>query len=109
MINNLFGVAAGTGNNALVRRSVISGNTTGLEADNGGQITVDNSAISGNGTGVQATASNIRLSNSDIAFNTTQAFTGTPITYGNNRVFGNTAGGTGVAGAGGPVSNLGEQ
>jgi Right handed beta helix region len=110
MINNLFGVAAGNSNNALIRHSVISGNGTGLEADTSGQITVDDSAISGNGTGVQATGSNIRLSNSDISFNTTQAFLGTPISYGNNRVFGNTAGGTGVAGApGGPSSNIGEQ
>ena len=109
LINNLFGVAAGNGNNALVRHSVISGNGTGLEADPSGQITVVDSAISGNGTGVQATTSNIRLSNSDIMFNTVQAFTGTPISFGNNRVFGNTAGGTGVSPAGGATSDFGQQ
>jgi hypothetical protein len=87
--DNLFGIAAGSGNNAVVKRSVLSGNGTGVEADNGGQITVDDSAISGNGTGVQASSSNIRLSNSDINFNTVNGMTGTPVSYGNNRVLGN--------------------
>jgi hypothetical protein len=54
-INNLFGVAAGTGNNVMIRRSVLSGNTSAyVEADPGGAVDVDNSAISGNGTGVSA-------------------------------------------------------
>ena len=109
MINNLFGVAATTGNNVMIRRSVLSGNGTGVEADGGAQMDVVDSSISGNGTGVQATASNIRLSNSDIVFSTTQAFTGTPTSFGNNRVFGNVAGGTGVNPAGGPSSDLGQQ
>jgi len=108
MINNLFGVATGTGTNVMIRRSVVAGNGTGLEADSGGQITVDNSAISGNGTGVAATASNIRLSNSDIAYSTTNGMTGSPISYGNNRVFANT-GTTATAPAGTAVQNLGEQ
>ena len=90
MINNLFGVAAGTGNNAVIKRSVISGNATGVEADPAGQVTVDDSAISGNGTGVQASSGNIRLSNSDINFNTVNGMTGTPVSYGNNRLLGNT-------------------
>jgi hypothetical protein len=88
--NNLFGVAAGTGNNVVIKRSVLSSNGTGAEADNGATITVDDSAISGNGTGVQASSGNIRLSNSDINFNTVNGMTGTPVSYGNNRVFGNT-------------------
>jgi hypothetical protein len=89
-INNLFGVAAGTGNNVTIKRSVLSGNGTGVEADGGAQITVDDSAISGNGTGVQASGSNIRLSNSDINFNTVNGMTGSPVSYGNNRLLGNT-------------------
>jgi len=88
-INNLFGVAATTGNNVTIKRSVFSGNGTGLEADGGAQITVDDSAISGNGTGVQASSGNIRLSNSDINFNTVNGMTGTPVSYGNNRLLGN--------------------
>jgi Right handed beta helix region len=93
-INNLFGVAATTGNNVLIRRSVFSGNGTGVEADGGAQVFVDNSAISGNGTGVFPTGT-IRLSNSDISFNTTTAVNGAGgVTYGNNRIAGNAAVGT---------------
>jgi hypothetical protein len=109
LINNLFGVGTANGNNVVVRRSVVSGNGTGVQADAGAQIDVVDSSVSGNGTGVQANASNIRLANSDIVFNTVQAFTGTPTTYGNNRVFGNTAGGTGLSPAGGASSDLGQQ
>jgi hypothetical protein len=108
-INNLFGLGSGTGNNIIIRRSVFSGNGTGLEADNGAQVDVVDTAISGNGTGVQANAGNIRLSNSDIVFSTVQAFTGTPTTFGNNRVFGNVAGGTGLSPAGIASSDLGQQ
>jgi hypothetical protein len=88
-INNLFGIAAGTSNNVVIKRSVLAGNSTGVEADSGAQVTVDDSAISGNGTGVLATSSNIRLSNNDINFNTTNAVTGSPGSYGNNRFLGN--------------------
>ena len=87
---NGYGIATATGNNVTAKRSVLSANTTaGAEADLGAQLAVDDSAISGNGTGVQAIGA-IRLSNSDIKFNTT-AFAGTPTSYGNNRVFGNSA------------------
>jgi hypothetical protein len=79
-INNLFGVATGTGNDVMARRSVLSGNATaGVKADPGGAVNVDNSAISGNGTGVSA-GGMIRLSNSDVSFNTT-ALSGRVTTY----------------------------
>lgn len=107
VIGNLFGIAAANGNSAMVTRSVFSGNTTGVEADAGGAINLDSSSISGNGTGVQA-AGTIRLSNSDVTFNGT-GFSGTAITYGNNRTLGNTSLGTSPTAAGGAVSNLGEQ
>lgn len=86
---NGFGIASATGNNVTAKRSTFAGNTTGVESDPGGSLTVDDSAITGNGTGVQASG-NLRLSNNDINFNNT-AFTGSPSTYGNNRVFGNGA------------------
>jgi hypothetical protein len=112
-VGNSLGLATGNGNNVVIKRSVFDGNSGGgVEADPGGQLDVDNSSISGNGVGgaaVQASSGNIRLANSDIGFNLGAAFTGTPTSYGNNRVFSNGAGGTGVTGAGGPVSNLGEQ
>ncbi|QAU50093.1 hypothetical protein XH91_11475 [Bradyrhizobium guangzhouense] len=107
VVGNLFGIAAANGNSAMVTRSAFSGNTTGVEADSGGAVSIDSSSISGNGTGVQST-SNIRLSNSDVTFNTT-GFNGAAITYGNNRTLGNTSLGTTPTAAGGAVSNLGEQ
>jgi hypothetical protein len=98
-INNLFGVATATTNNVMITRSVFSGNSnTGIEADAGGQISVDQTAISGNGIGVQANGT-IRLSNSDIVFNST-AVTGTGgQTYGNNRIAGNAVVGTALVAA----------
>jgi Right handed beta helix region len=108
-VGNSFGVAAGIGNNVVVKKSVLDGNTSGgTVADSGGQITIDDSSISGNAAGILATGSNIRVSNSDINFNTGAAFSGSPVTYGNNRVLGNGSVGTTTA-AGGAVSNLGEQ
>jgi hypothetical protein len=108
-VNNAFGIAAATGNNAVVKRSNFSGNTTaGVLADSGGQVSVDDSAISGNGAGVQANAGNIRVSNSDINFNTGAAFSGSPVTYGNNRVLGNGSVGATTA-AGSASSDLGQQ
>jgi hypothetical protein len=107
-INNLLGIAAATGNNALVRRSVLSGNkTAGVEADGGASVHVDNSAISGNVTGIDA-GGIIRLSNSDVSFNTV-GLSGMVITYGNNRLFGNMTLGGSLEAAGGAANNLGEQ
>ena len=107
-VNNLFGIAVGTSNSVMVRRSVLSQNNTGIEADGGGQANVVDSSIDNNGTGVQATASNIRLSNSDIMFSTVNGLTGNPVSYGNNRVFGN-AGVTATTGAGAGTTDLGQQ
>jgi len=110
-VGNVLGLAVAVNNDVVVKRSVLSGNTAGgLTADGGGQITVDDSAISNNGgtAGVEANGSNIRVSNSDINFNTGAAFSGSPVTYGNNRVFGNGSVGTTTA-AGTGVQNLGEQ
>jgi Right handed beta helix region len=88
VLDNALGLAAATGNNAAAKRSVFSGNAgAGVEADPGGQITVDNSMISNNGIGLQV-GGTIKVSNSDIVFNT-NAFSGAVITYGNNRITGN--------------------
>jgi len=89
-INNLFGMGAVTGNSVVVRKSTLAGNSSaGATADPGAQIDIDDSSINNNGTGVQA-AGTIRVSNSDIANNGTAA-SGSPGTYGNNRINGNTA------------------
>src|SRR6185436_19272394 len=77
--NNLFGIASGSAVKMMVNRSVASGNTNaGFFAEGTfvlGEMSVDNSVSSNNGTGVQngggAGGVNIRLSNTDIAFNGT--------------------------------------
>jgi Right handed beta helix region len=108
-INNLFGVAVGNGNTAMVKRSVMSGNTnSGAEADTGGALNVDNSSISSNMTGVLSGGGTIRLSNSDIAFNGT-GISGATTSFGNNRISGNGSPGTAPTAAGGASSALGQQ
>jgi hypothetical protein len=99
-INNLFGVAAGTSNSVMIKRSVFSGNSnTGVETDAGAQMSVDLTSINGNGVGVQANGT-IRLSNSDIVNNTTAVTgTGSAQTYGNNRIAGNGAVGNALVAA----------
>jgi hypothetical protein len=105
-IDNSFGIATGTGQNAVIRNSNFSGNSSvGIEADAGGQVTVDTTTISGNGIGLQV-GGNIRVGNSDIAANGS-AFSGAVITYGNNRVVGNV--GTTPTPAGGATTDLGQQ
>jgi Right handed beta helix region len=96
-INNLFGMQVGSTSLAMIRRSVFSGNGTGIEADAFAGINIDNSAISNNTTGVQG-ANNIRLSNTDVTFNAT-GFSGTSVSYGNNRLQGNNTFGTTVGSA----------
>jgi hypothetical protein len=107
VVNNQFGIAAGNGTLVMVTRSVISGNTTGIEADAGAGINADSVVISNSTMGVQSN-NNIRLSNSDVTFNTT-GFSGAWVSYGNNRLLGNNSLGTSPTAAGGAVNNLGEQ
>jgi hypothetical protein len=106
-INNLFGVSAATGNNIMAKRSTFSSNGTGVEADAGAQLNIDNSVISGNGLGIQGN-NNLRISNTDIAFNTT-ANSGITISWGNNRISGNGSAGTALSPAGSASSALGQQ
>ena len=95
-INNLFGVATGNGNSAVIKRSVFSGNGTGVETDATGIANVDDTAITNNGTGVTNNGT-IRLSNSDVTLNATAFSGGATSTYGNNRMLGNSAFGTALA------------
>ncbi len=92
-INNGFGVATATGNRVSIVRSVFSGNTTaGIETDVGGQAGVDATMVSGNNIGLQNSGT-MSVSNSEVSFNATGA-SGTFTSFGNNRIFGNTAAGT---------------
>lgn len=106
---NGFGVAVGSPNKMMVNRSAFTGNVSaGVEADAGAQLTVDDSVISNNvGNGVQA-AGTVRLSNNDIAFNGT-GITGATLSFGNNRIAGNTAVGTAPTAIGAASSDRGQQ
>jgi hypothetical protein len=96
-INNLFGVAATTGNSVQIKRSVFAGSTnSGIEADAGAQINADDCQVTNNATGVEANGT-VRMSNSDISFNTTVSSGAGSSSYGNNRVSGNTNPGVGFA------------
>ncbi len=106
-INNGFGVATATGNNVSIARSVFSGNTTaGVEADAGGRVGLDDSLVSGNNVGLQTTGT-MSISNTSISFNTT-GISGATTSFGNNRIFGNTAAGT-VPSLGAASSDHGQQ
>jgi hypothetical protein len=108
-VNNLFGVAAGPGNNVMIRRSVFSGNTNaGVDAESGSAINVDNSSISSNVTGVAANGGTVRLSNSDISFNGT-GISGATSSFGNNRISGNTSAGTAPTTTGGATPAFSQQ
>jgi hypothetical protein len=92
----------------MVKKSVFAGNSTnGVDVEGGGEVNVDDSVMSGNGVGLFTSAATLRVSNSDIALNTTAAAAGSWISFGNNRVSGNA--GTAPTAAGGPSSDLGQK
>jgi hypothetical protein len=105
---NAYGIAVAKGNNVVVNRSVLYGNTTaGVQVDSSGQLTLDSSVVGNNLVGLSSPGA-ISFGNSDISFNAT-AFAGATTTYGNNRFFGNNATGTPPTGAGGSAPALGQQ
>jgi hypothetical protein len=93
--NALNGIVASTSVKLMVNDCVIAGNTTGgvvtLAAT--AEVNIDNCVISGNSIGISNGGGTIRLSNSDIAFNTT-GLSGTVLSFGNNRISGNGSLGT---------------
>ena len=89
LLNNAYGLATATGNNVVITRSTISGNTTaGVEADPGAQVNVLNSVLSHNTTNIQALGT-IRLQESTIQFSNTAIQGSGAISGGGNRFFGN--------------------
>jgi hypothetical protein len=100
LINNgSSGIGVITLNNAMITRSVISGNlANGVATDAGSVVSIDSTSISANGTGIGANGT-VRLSNSDVTLNAT-GFSGTTTSYGNNRLQGNTTFGTALASVG---------
>ena len=98
-INNLYGLAVGTGNQIKVTRSVLSGNSSaGIVADPGAQVGVEHSTVNFNGTGLAAYGT-IWIDDTEISFN--QAATaGTPVSFGNNRFYANVSPPASLASAG---------
>ena len=94
--NSVNGLEA-TGGTANVSRSVVTFNTgSGLSASGGAVINAAGNKVTSNGNGFNCTApSTIRVSDNDIYRNTTGiAGGGTYVSFGNNRLLGNTADGT---------------
>jgi hypothetical protein len=108
LLSNGYGIAVATGNNVAISRSVISGNgIAGIEVDSGGQVYVENTKISYNVSyGIYALGT-VALANSDISFNSS-SISGTTMSYGNNRLFGN-GGGTAPTPAGATTTDFGQQ
>jgi hypothetical protein len=88
-----FGIALNNGARVMINRSVFTGNTqAGVHAEGplgGVEVNVNDSVMASNGIGVQNLVGTvtIRLSNNDIAFNTT-AVNGATQSFGNNRISG---------------------
>jgi hypothetical protein len=91
-VGNTYGIAVATGNNVVISRSVMSENSiAGIEADPGADVVVENTKISHNASYGVFAQGTITLANSDISFNSA-SISGTTMSYGNNRLFGNGAG-----------------
>jgi hypothetical protein len=108
LLSNGYGIAVATGNNVVVSRSVISGNEiAGIEADPGAEVYVENTKISHNASYGIFALGTVALANSDISFNTS-SISGSTVSYGNNRLFGN-GGGTAPTPVGGVSTDFGQQ
>ena len=93
------GLTANGGTKATVSKSVFSGSSFGIDAEQANtEVTVDDSTISHNTTGIFTTGGAIvRLSNSNVTFNTT-GVNGTVNSFSNNRF---------VASPGGTITPIG--
>jgi hypothetical protein len=92
-INNLYGLAAGNGNQIKVTRSLFSGNSNaGIVADVGAVVGVDHATLNFNFIGLQ-TGGAIMFSDTDISFNSA-AISGPTTSFGDNRIYANSSSGT---------------
>jgi hypothetical protein len=107
-VGNTYGLAVATGNNVVVSRSVMSENSiAGIEADPGAEVYVESTKISHNVSYGVFALGTIALANSDITFNTS-SISGSTVSYGNNRLFGN-GGGTAPTPVGATSTDFGQQ
>lgn len=89
------GISVATGAFLTVTGAILSGNTgSGVSVGGASTVNIDNSIVSDNGTGISvAGGGTVRLSNTNLTFNTT-AISGTTLSFGSNRIAGNTSDGT---------------
>jgi hypothetical protein len=107
--NAELGLVVGRPARVLVNRALVSGHrASGIEAEAGVEVHVSGSTISNNRVGVRNGGGTIRLSNNDIVFNRT-GIAGPTISFGNNRIAGNTAAGMAPTAAGPTSTELGQQ
>jgi hypothetical protein len=93
VINSNNGIIAGSNSSMQLSHVVVSNNlTAGLVVNASGLMDVDSTVITHNGVGLQVNGT-LRLSNSDVGFNTTGS-TGTISSFTNNRFSNNGALGT---------------
>jgi hypothetical protein len=108
-VKNAYGIALAKTNNGAINRSVFSNNTTaGVETDSGAAMLMDNSVVSYNVVGISSSGGPVAFGNSDVMFNGT-GITGATTSFGNNRIFTNTAPGVAPTPAGAPSTDLGQQ
>jgi hypothetical protein len=108
-VKNSYGIALGKTNNGAINRSVFSNNTlAGVETDPGAAMMMDNSLVSYNVTGIASSGGQVAFGNSDVLFNGT-GVVGATFSFGNNRIFANSAAGVAPTPAGAPSSALGQQ
>lgn len=111
--NSVAGFVAGSAVRAMVSRSVFSGNSgAGIEVSGPfatSEVNVIDSVTSNNGTGIANDGgATIRISNTDIAFNTT-GLTGAVQSFGNNRISSNGSAGTAPTAIGSAAPAFGQQ
>lgn len=88
ILNNAgFGSANNANTRTRISNSLIAGNTTGIQADVGGIVSFGNTDLNFNGT----------------------AISGASVSFGNNRIVGNTADGTAPTAAGAASTDLGQK
>jgi hypothetical protein len=108
-IKNAYGLAIGKTNDSAINRSVFSNNTiAGVETDPSASMMMDNSLVSHNVTGIASSGGQVAFANSDVLYNGTGVF-GATISFGNNRIFGNSSAGVAPTPAGAPSTDLGQQ
>lgn len=108
-VKNAYGIALGKTNNGAINRSVFSNNTVaGVETDPGASMMMDNSFVTYNPTGIASSGGQVAFGNSAVLYNGT-GVAGATMSFGNNRIFANTAAGMAPTPAGAPSSALGQQ